>query len=157
MATCELCGSNVNSLTPIKIAGSYMKVCPKCKGMGNQVEKMPEKAHTFKRKAKKNVTEEVVSDFVKKLNEGMKKKNINFHQLAKTLNIKESSITKYLSGKIKPDVETARMFERYFEIKFLEEVEDSSKDYEDVNNLMEAEELSEVTLGDLLKKQMEKK
>lgn len=157
MATCESCGTNAPNLYKVKIAGSVMNVCGKCRKMGKDLdEKKSAPAYTFKHKKKDVVLEEVVNNYPSLINSALTKKGLNFHQLAKVLNIKESTINKYVTGKIKPDVETAKRIEKFLEIKLTEEVDEIETSV-DVEVVDEDEKSSGTTLGDLLKKQMGKK
>lgn len=156
MATCEMCGAQANSLVSIKVAGSVMKVCNNCKGMGIQIEVTPKDiSHTFRKSLKSKIVEEVVSNYASKIQSSSAKRGINVHQLARAVNIKESTLTNYLKGKIKPDISDAKKLGKFLEITLVEEVDSSQKPQDFISsNSTESEGTS---LGDLLRKQMEKK
>jgi putative transcription factor len=152
MAVCELCGSQSQALTPIKVAGSTMSVCNSCKSMGKE-QFSTQKSHTFKRRIHEKTQEEVVSNYSSMINSALAKKGLQIQQLARMLNIKESTLNKFFTGKIKPDIETAKKLERFFEIRLVEEVSSSSQNFsEDV--FLDDDDNSSLSLGDLIKKQM---
>jgi len=95
---------------------------------------------------------DVVSNYAALINATLSKKGLNLHQLARALNIKESTINKYTSGKLKPDVDTARKIQHFLEIKLLEEKEEV-----DTQDFMSRGDSSSLSLGDMLKREMEKK
>lgn len=151
MVTCEMCGSTANSLFTVKIAGSNMSVCNSCKKMGKEVVNYDDYiSHTFKRRSKTKITEEVIPNFASKVQSAMAKKGLNVHQLARVVNIRESSLNQYLAGKIKPDILEAKKLEKFLDIILIEEVEN---DVIVTSNIMtsEDERLSGNTIGDLLK------
>ena len=119
MVSCEMCGEQVNSLSNITVAGTAMQVCRNCTNLGKEVQEQ-KKAHTFYRKQKgENTVEEVVENYASLINSALARKNLNHHQLAMALNIKESNLNKYLSNKLKPDLETIKKIATYLEINFI--------------------------------------
>lgn len=152
MTVCELCGSKTDSkLVLVKIAGSTMNVCTKCKGLGKPVDMPKAHSHLFLHKKKEEVKLEVVPNFASIINSVMARKGLNIHQLARALNIKESTLNKYLNSKIRPDVETAQRIEKFFDIKLTKEYERDEPRYEDAL-LDKDEKSSSTTLGDLINK-----
>lgn len=154
MATCELCGKQTSKLIKIDIAGSRVLACDNCKNTGRiikQEEDLTNLKHSFKKKQKNNIKQEVISNYSQILNKTIAKKGLNIHQLAKALNIKESSLNKYFSGKIQPDVETALKIGRYLEINLLENVENTNN--EDFLEENESQNESQ-SFGDLLLKKL---
>ncbi len=155
MKSCEMCGDEVNTLTSIKVAGSLMQVCNSCKSMGSVVSNNNDNySHTFKKRIKTNVVENIVSDYASEIQKGLNKKGLNLHQLAMAVNIKESSITNYLKGNIKPAISDAKKIGHFLEISLVEEV-DSSSSNEDY--FSQEDSSGSLSLGDLIKKQMENK
>lgn len=146
MAACELCGENSSVLSLTRIAGTTMKVCDKCKNMGKNLEPGKNPEFTFRHRVKEeDVVFEVVSDYSLKINQGMQKKSLNIHQLARAVNIRESTLTKYTTNKIKPDIESAHKIERFLEIKLTEEFKNDNS-----TNNFEIEDAPVKTLGDML-------
>lgn len=154
MATCEMCGSDSNSLTIIKVAGSTMSVCSSCRKMGSDVFGGGKSAHTFKRSLKSELIETVIPNFQSEIQKGMNKKKIDVHQLARVINIKESTLNNYLSGKIKPDLSHAKKIGIFLDVYLIEEINSSSSDEDFMSDNSSSSSLS---LGDLIKKQMESK
>ena len=108
----------------------------------------------FKKNKYEKIQLDIVSNYLSLINSFLGKKGINLHQLARAVNVKESTLNKYFSGKIKLDIETAKKLENFFEIKLLEEVSEvntadymQSKDEDDDSN-------QSLSLGDLIKKQL---
>lgn len=155
MGTCELCGKQSEKLFDIRVAGTDMKACSACKGMGKSLEPSPNKYHTFRHNVKGQNIEEVVSNYVSIINSALSKKGLNIHQLARAVNIKESTLNKYMTSKLKPDVSDARRLEKFLEVELLEEFEGGSSSVEDVM-IDEGESSSGSTLGDLIEKQLKK-
>lgn len=156
MVTCELCGESVTSVTLTKIAGSNMRVCIKCSSMGKNLEPQKEHEHIFKHRLKEDEMKiEVISNYSQKINQGMQKKSLDLHQLARGTNIRESTINKYITNKIKPDIESAKKIEKFLDIKLTEEFKNTISE-----NKFNIEDTSTPkTLGDLmqnLQKQLKK-
>ena len=156
MATCELCGEVVDSTTTVRVAGSNMQACNKCKKLGKEVEEKKQNnlSYSFRKRKKEGEVElNVIENYSSIINSALAKKGLNIHQLARMLNIKESTLNKYFTGKIKPDVQTAQRLEKFFEISLLEE-----KEAVNIEELMSNDEdSSSLSLGDMIKKQMEEK
>lgn len=155
MAVCELCGKIVDKTITIQVAGTNMQSCFACKGLGKEVDLAPQgkDAHSFYRRKKANVVMGVVENYSSVLNSALARKGLNLQQLARALNIKDSTLNKYFTGKLKPDVDTSRKLENFLEITILEEKEEvDPQDYLEESS----EDSSTLSLGDLLKKQMEK-
>lgn len=154
MGTCELCGKSENNLFSVKVAGTFMKVCSSCKSMGRVLEEKKNYEHSFRRKRKdEQISYDVVSDFVSRVRKSLSKRNMDIQHLARAVNVKESTLQKYMTSKLSPDIETARKIGKFLEIELVEEVESSgSGDYiaslDDDNQSM--------SLGDMIKKQMGK-
>lgn len=158
MATCEMCGSVVNSTITIKIAGTNMQACNNCKHMGQPANTKQDLSytHTFKKRKKENTSQEVITNYASVINRTLAQKGLNTHQLAKSLNIKESTINQYLSGKIQPDVLTAKKIARFLEITLTEDVEETNPtDYITTKSVENSNET--LSLGDMLLKQMKEK
>lgn len=158
MVTCELCGKDVTKVIPVKVAGSIMQACANCERMGSSIEnKSSDMGHTFyKRKKQDNLTLDVIPNYSPVLNSALAKKGITLHHLARALNIKESTLNKYFTNKLKPDVLTAKKLENYLGIKLLEEFTSENIDkYMDTSEKDSSDE--SLSLGDLLIKKMEEK
>ena len=155
MGTCEMCGSDSSSLRDARVAGTEMKLCANCSKHGNIVEDRTAVSRTFYKKRRGEEIEfDVVENYASLINSELSKRNLNSHQLARAVNIKESSLHKYLSNKIKIDVLSAKKIETFLEITLTRQVESVN-----VSDYIE-EEIQEDTsssLGDLLMKQLKEK
>ena len=158
MGYCEICGTESNSLVKVRTDGSVVSACQKCSKVGNVVEERDRKvrSHTFSRKRKlEKVSYEVIPNYASLINSQMGKRGINMKQLANTLNIKDTTLQKYLSNKVKMDVDTARKFENYFEIKLTQEVSSDISAQEDyMSEKSEPESEENLSLGELLMKKL---
>ena len=144
-----MCGSEANSLNNIQVAGSTMKVCNSCKNMGHSVHE-EKKAHTFYKRHKDEETRiEPVENYSSLIERALAKRGLNHQQLARATNIKESNLNKYLSNKLKPDLETIKKIEKFLEIPLTEEVSGGSFDMSSLS-----EDNESLSLGDLIKKQL---
>lgn len=153
MASCELCGkSNVNT-KPVKVAGTVMNVCSLCNSFGSSMEKKGPISHTFYKKVKEEENLVVCKNYSSLISSTLAKKNLTLHHLAKALNIKESTLNKAISGKIHLELETARRIEKFLEITL---IEDAQPVRVDDYLLGEKEEEVSNSLGDLLKKKLNK-
>ena len=102
MVACEMCGTDSSGLKEVRIAGTQMRVCNNCSRHGVSTEDKPAVSRTFYKKSRGEEIEfEVVENYASLVNSELGKKGINSHQLARAINVKESSLHKYLSSKIK--------------------------------------------------------
>jgi len=156
MAICELCGRETSSLTKINAAGSIVKACDNCKSMGKvlDVEKNINQKHSFYKRKKETTEYEVMHNASSIVNSNIAKKQLTIQQLARQLNIKESSLNKILSGKVSFDLGTARKLETFFEVKLTQEVEESNFNIEDV---MSDDKEEDNNLGSMLMKKLKEK
>lgn len=154
MVACEMCGKDVPNLNNAVVAGTQMKVCSTCLRHGNSIEEKTEPSKTFYRKKKAEEIEfAVIDNYASLVNSELSKRSMNVQQLARAINIKESSLNKYLSNKIKIDVLTAKKIEKFLEIILTKEVESISvRDYMD-----DVQDEEPTSLGDLLMKQLNEK
>lgn len=177
MASCEFCGKKNVQLFTVEVAGSRAKACSDCKHLGKVVEEPVKNMNTqFNKnmkgsysqhsndntnrisKTKTSLVLELVPNYTSIIHSALAKKNMNLHQLARVLNIKESTLNKYFSGKIQPDENIAKKLERFFEISILKESEDiESTKISLQDNMLESDENVELSLGDLLQKELKKK
>lgn len=147
-----MCGKHA-PLTATKVAGSTMQLCNSCKGHGS-VEKNVPTSKVFYKSKKELPKEHVVDNYQSKIMKALSEKGYNAHQLARAISLKESSLNKFLTGKLHPDINTAKRIENFLEISLVEEstsqapVEDFLVDDE--------EEQTGTSLGDLLKKELNK-
>lgn len=154
MESCELCGK-VASLSKAKVAGTTMQLCSSCKSHG-VLEKNNPKSKTFRKTSKDMSSEFVVNNFHELISSALQKKGLNSHQLAKAINLKESSLHKFITGKLQPDIDTAKRIGSFLEIDL---IESASRSVDMDEFIVDEESDDEVTnsLGDLLKEQLKKK
>lgn len=148
MGSCELCGKQDVNLKQVKITGSVMKVCSSCASYGAVLEKKVDEKHIFYKKKKINEEYTVVDNYSSLINSALAKKNLTIHHLAKTLNIKESTLNKVVLGKLQLDIDMAKRIEKFLEIKLV--VIDEKKENFDYGDVMKENE-ERTSLGDILK------
>jgi len=149
MTSCEMCGKE-GGLSKVQVAGTKMNLCSSCSIHGKTEEKSNSGVSFYKRKREEILEKEVVSNAVQLIQKKLSVKDMNVHHLARAINIKESSLQKYMSGKIKIDLQAASKIEFFLEIKITEEAKTVSVD----DYLQEEDE--PLSLGDLIKKQLGK-
>lgn len=154
MESCELCGK-VALLSKAKVAGTTMQLCSSCKSHGVLENKTP-KSKVFRKTSKDLSSEFVVNDFHELISAGLQKKGLNSHQLAKAINLKESSLHKFITGKLQPDIDTAKRIGAFLEINL---IDNSSSSVDMDEFIVDEESTDEVTnsLGDLLKEELKRK
>jgi len=82
----------------------------------------------------------------------MQKKGIDIHILARATNIRDSTLTKYTTNKIKPDIESAKKIEKFLSIELVKEFKNEI--YEDNSKV---QDLGTRTLGDMFENISKKK
>jgi uncharacterized protein (TIGR00270 family) len=131
MASCEMCGKDTTSLKTSVVAGSTMSVCTHCSIMGSMKQGEEKKSHGFKRYTHDEVDLEIPTNYAQIIQQGINNKKLTPHQVARAVNVKESTLSHYLKAQIKPDIVMARKFESFLEIKLVYEVTKSKIDVED--------------------------
>ena len=154
MNSCEMCGKNA-TLTTTNIAGSSMQLCNNCKRLGSVENQKPSSKSFFKNKKKTQPTKQIVDNYSSVIAKALEEKGYNAHQLARAINLKESSLNKFLTAKLQPDLEIAKKIENFLEITLIEESTQEApiEDY----LVDEEEEQPGNSLGDLIKKQLNNK
>ena len=128
MASCEMCGKDTTSLKTSVVAGSTMSVCTHCSIMGSMKQGEEKKSHGFTRYTHDDVDLEIPQNYAQIIQQGINNKKLTPHQVARAVNVKESSLSHYLKAQIKPDIVMARKFESFLEIKLVYEVVKTSVD-----------------------------
>lgn len=131
MASCEMCGKETTSLKTSVVAGSTMSVCTHCSIMGSMKQGEEKKSHGFKRYSHDDVDLEVPTNYAQIIQQGINSKKLTPHQVARAVNVKESTLSHYLKSQIKPDIVMARKFESFLDIKLVYEVTKTSVNVED--------------------------
>lgn len=156
MASCEMCGKDAGLRSAV-IAGSSVMVCSNCSSMDNSSLKTNNgpKTHSFRKHSSNDLELEIPTNYAQIIQQGINKKSLTPHQVARAVNVKESSLSHYLKSQIKPDIAISRKFESFLDIKLVFEVEKSKIDIEDFKVSPEDND-SEVSLGDMLLKELNK-
>ena len=157
---CEICGKPVPENNPIraKIEGSVMVVCKECSRLG-KIQKAPPKPKFVKQeKTKKQTntrsrnysrrdepTDELIEDFNVEIRKARESKNWSREDLGKKINERVSVITRIETGKMTPDNNLTKKFEKALNIKLLEEI-----DNVDLNQFI-SNSSGERTLGNIMK------
>ncbi|MFW6047488.1 MAG: helix-turn-helix domain-containing protein, partial [Candidatus Woesearchaeota archaeon] len=87
------------------------------------------------------------------IKKGLEKNGLNSHQLARATNIKESQVNKFITGKIQPDIETARKIQKFLSIELIVDQETTQ---EDVSYFIDDDDNEDnaTSLGDLIKEKL---
>lgn len=122
---CEVCGSNADKLSEIRLEGARVLACPRCAKLGTKVKKRPltsdkKSAHFYKHQPKLAEVTEVIPDFGETVRKAREKKNLKREELAKKIFEKESVIQRIESSNFVPDDETVKKLEKTLEIKLTE-------------------------------------
>jgi len=166
MGSCELCGKLSEKLIKVKIAGSEMAVCSSCKSKGEVLEDENKVvSHTFyhKKRERNQVDFFLVKNYASLINSSIAKKKLTPHHLSRVLNIKESTLSKILSGKFKPEISIINKLENFLEIKLIDDTNEVEKPISELEKIKREnsykQELSDngLTLADLIKAKMDEK
>lgn len=121
-----MCGKMVNEpLIPISHYGEKLLVCRECYGQEKKKSTQRQAEQTPKTKVTKPSNQiwepqyEVVDNYAQLVREAREKIGLPIPELALKLGIKESVLRRIESGKLQPDVETARKLERFLRIQLL--------------------------------------
>lgn len=120
MASCELCGRDVDSLEKAKIEGATLKVCDSCSDMGETVETKSKKKKRKKKKSRtssKTSSEVLASNYGEMIKEARENEKLSIKEVADDLNEKESVIKKIESEDLKPEKSLASKLEKKFNIE----------------------------------------
>jgi uncharacterized protein (TIGR00270 family) len=140
MAVCEMCGRE-GSLILTDVEGVELKVCPTCSKYG-KVHKKP--SYTPSSKSTTARPEwKVRSNFAQTIQEERTKRDMNHKQFASFLNERESVISKWESGNLKPRLDVARKLGKQLGISMTEKIE-SGEAY-----VSSSKKADEFTLGDI--------
>jgi len=120
MASCELCGRDVDSLEKAKIEGATLKVCDSCADMGETVETKSKKKKRKKKKSRtssKTSSEVLASNYGEMIKDARESEKLSIKEVADSLNEKESVIKKIESEDLKPEKSLASKLEKKFGIE----------------------------------------
>lgn len=155
---CDICGKN-EILYKTLIEGVEMDVCEECAGLGKKLRSVKEKdefenhanrikiinvKNTKHIPAEKETYEEVVENFGEIIKTKREKLGLKQKELAIMAAERESLIQNIESGHFKPNIETAKKFEKLLKIKLIENIDD--EDYDEKKDIQSMH----LTLGDII-------
>lgn len=149
MAVCEMCGAS-GSLLNVDVEGVELKVCPKCTKYGT-VKKIssypsPNKSFTKSTNKEEGPTLKIVENYSSLIRSAREKKGMSQEDFAKFLNERESVVSKWEQGVMKPRIDIARKIGRILYVNLIEK-ESEKKPFE-----QEKSKADGMTLGDFIKK-----
>ncbi|WP_421077048.1 multiprotein bridging factor aMBF1 [Methanothermococcus sp. Ax23] len=152
---CELCGKEVNKLTPVRIEGVEMQVCDECAKFGVAPKSYSRKPKTVlgrgapqtkkTNRPKRDLFDSlkiIVEDYGDVIKEARMKKGMDLKELAKRVGIKESTLHKIERNELEPEEKYVKRLEKELNISLYEEGE---QDYNASSSR------DEFTLGDFVK------
>jgi putative transcription factor len=127
MVSCELCGKQAT--TKAKVEGVVFSVCAGCASLGVEVKVAP--AQTINRKYQSDPVSRpsrstplietlLAADFAQRLRKARMQMGLTEKEAGLKLNIRESVLLHYESGKSVPDDSTAKKLEKFYGIKLFE-------------------------------------
>lgn len=146
---CDLCGKE-GPLTRVRVEGIVLAACSSCKEHGEVIAESPiqePQRHRPREERKPEVIELVKEQCGREIKRAREQRGLTQKELAQKLRIKESQLHAYESGNHKPDLTTARRFERALGIRIIETFTDEGD-----SSTHSPESHGTFTLGDLIKK-----
>ena len=110
MGYCELCGKE-DDLHKSLVEGVVLKVCSNCSGFGRIIEE--KKMQYTKITNIYEVEDNIVENFGNLIKSAREKRSMTQKELADKIKERESMISKIEKNELKPDVNTARKFEKF--------------------------------------------
>jgi len=133
MVDCDMCGKKNISPVKVKIEGTIMTTCANCSKFGEKLVDPTKRVNNFTRSRRRtqrvdpDANKFIVKDYAKLIKKARESKGLKQEQVAKYLNEKESLIHKAESGNFKPSFRLATKLEKFFSIKLIEEVKESTE------------------------------
>ena len=118
MAVCEMCGKS-GYLTETKVEGSLLQLCNGCSSYGQVLAKPSFRQHKPLFNSKPGDDLVVIADYAQKLQRIRNEKNMTQKEFATLLQEKLSIISKWESGTMKPNIDTAKKIERILKTTLL--------------------------------------
>lgn len=164
---CEMCGKEAPLKTAI-VEGTEMRVCPDCLEYGHEKTKAPEvtdrskiakgaqnRAQAKKKKRSRDVYEDnpevLAEDYGQRVQKARQEQDLTVEELSDQLNEKRSVISKTEAQDHHPSDELVKKLERKLGIELMEQPEETHREKAGGGG-----KSGPVTLGDLLKEEMEK-
>lgn len=172
MPACEMCGKELPSLRRALIEGTTMSVCPNCVKFGveqaghqTEVTQRSRMTQSLERRAQRSrsrdiysdMQEELVEDYGQRVRDARSRRGMSVEDLAAKLMEKQSIIAKVESGSYHPPDSLIRKLERELEIKLTEKPETPAGMGGQSFGGQPQKKSGPLTLGDLIKQELEKK
>lgn len=140
---CPICDGVIWKGEKVIIEGAKMTVCSSCAQYGKKVRPQSKsKFNKFKQQAARKVKKtksyrprfeseqlEIVSDYSKRIRKARVSRKLTQEKFAQKLHEKESLIRRLEASKAKPTIELAKKIEEVYNIKLLEEPQQTATDY----------------------------
>lgn len=167
MPTCEMCGKELPSLRRAMIEGTSMSVCGECVRFGieqagtqNEVTGRSRVAASLERRATRgrardiydSMQEELADDYSQRVRDARTRMGLSVEDLANQIMEKQTILAKVESGSYHPPDALIRKLERALEIKLTEKPEPAAG----TSPGPKRKETAGLTLGDLIKRELEK-
>lgn len=133
MVDCDICGKKNISPIKVKIEGTIMTTCSNCAKYGEKLLDPTKRINNFTttkprtQRIDPNANKFIVKNYAEIIKKARESKGLKQEQVAKSLNEKESLIHKVESGNFKPSFRFATKLEKFFSIKLIEEVKESTE------------------------------
>jgi putative transcription factor len=152
MSVCEMCGKGGN-LTETKVEGSLLQLCSGCSSYGQVLAKpiFRQRKPMFSSKPGDDLV--VITNYAQKLQKIRNEKNMTQKEFATLLQEKLSVISKWESGTMKPNINTAKRLERVLKITLLKKSNETKTDDKDSPSFSSQKSKASAgfTLGDFIK------
>ncbi len=151
MSVCEMCGREA-SLISVDVEGVELKVCPPCTRYGTTNKNQSgnfrnSNISNHKHQNKEEIEWKIVNNFFALIKSAREKKGMTQEDFAKFINERESILSKWENGTLRPRIFVARKLEKILKIGLI------TKDTKETVNLTVERTLkNEFTLGDFIKK-----
>jgi len=141
MAQCELCGKDADLVIGI-IEEIKLNLCATCSTHSRIVHEVKVSAK-IKPQESENV-EDIKSNFSTQIKQAREQQSLTQKELARKLNLKESMLQKFETGKLKPSLQLAKKLESVLNIYLIETTQIEQEGYKPTKS-------QGLTIGDLIK------
>lgn len=151
-AVCGICGE-VEATRRVLVEGAVLNVCVNCAKFGEEVRTQQETKKKLMAGAEeeREVEHDIVPDFGRLVRIARERMELTQPALGKLVNEKESVILRIESGKMTPDLKTARKLERALKIKLVLEPAEVAAAKAVKPATKNDEKKQDLTLGDVVK------
>lgn len=148
---CDMCGKSA-SLYTVEVEGSRMKLCEACSKFGKVVARpqviVKKKKNDDSIKSflpdRPEILQIIVPDYGMRIKTKREKLNLTQKELGIKISVRESLLHNIESGHFEPPIDIARKFEKFLNIKLVDEVIDDKP-------VMVHQKGQALTLGDMVK------